>query len=64
MVLEYILLEFSGGKGHFDYSEQQYKNYKRHGQQKTFSNGVLTLYQEMENGIENGYMRHIIKMAK
>jgi antitoxin component YwqK of YwqJK toxin-antitoxin module len=44
--------------------EREYKNYKRHGQQKTFTNGVLTLYQEMENGIENGYTRTFYKNGK
>lgn len=41
-----------------DRNEQEYKNYKRHGKQKTFTNGILTLYQEMENGKENGITRN------
>ena len=40
-----------------DRNEQEYRNFKRHGKQKTFTNGVLTLYQEMENGKENGVTR-------
>ena len=38
--------------------EQEYKNYKRHGKQKSFTNGVLSLYQEMENGKEHGFTRN------
>jgi antitoxin component YwqK of YwqJK toxin-antitoxin module len=56
--------DFSGWEGHLDHNEQEYKNYKRHGQQKTFSNGVLSLYQEMENGKENGYTRSYYKNGK
>jgi len=51
------IYDYSGWEGHLDHNEQEYKNYKRHGQQKTFSNSVLSLYQEMENGKENGYTR-------
>jgi antitoxin component YwqK of YwqJK toxin-antitoxin module len=56
--------DYSGWEGHLDHNEQEYKNYKRHGQQKTFSNGVLSLYQEMENGIENGFTRTYYKNGK
>lgn len=49
--------EFSIFKGDTTRNEHEYKDYKRHGIQKTFDNGVLTLYQEMENGVENGYTR-------
>ncbi len=38
-------------------NEQQYQNYQRHGTQKTFRNGHLELYQEMKNGVEEGYTR-------
>ncbi|RZJ43898.1 MAG: DUF4375 domain-containing protein, partial [Chryseobacterium sp.] len=55
---------YSGWEGHLEHDEQEYKNYKRHGQQKTFSNGILTLYQEMENGVENGYTRNYYKNGK
>lgn len=58
------IYDYSGWEGHLDHNEQEYKNYKRHGQQKTFSNGVLSLYQEMENGIENGYTRTYYKNGK
>lgn len=47
-----------------DHNEQEYKNFKRHGQQKTFTNGVLSLYQEMENGINHGYTRDYYKNGK
>jgi len=35
-------------------NEQEYKNYRRDGIQKSFKNDKLTLYQEMENGKEHG----------
>ncbi len=38
-------------------NEQEYKNYLRHGKQKTYKNGTLSLYQEMENGVEHGITR-------
>ena len=38
-------------------NEQEYRNFKRHGKQKTFTNGVLTLYQEMEYDKEHGLTR-------
>ncbi|RYE56778.1 MAG: DUF4375 domain-containing protein [Sphingobacteriales bacterium] len=44
--------------------ENQYKNYKRHGTQKMFSDGVLILYQEMEDGVLNGYTRTYYKTGK
>ena len=46
------------------HNEQEYKNYKRHGKQKTFSNGILSLYQEMQNGVEHGYTRSYFKNGK
>lgn len=45
-------------------NEQEYKNYKRHGKQKTFKNGVLILYQEMENGEEHGITKNYYKNGK
>ena len=45
-------------------NEQEYKNYKRHGQQKSYTNGILTLYQEMEDGEEHGYTRTYYKNGK
>ena len=56
--------DYSGWEGHLDHNEQEYKNYRRHGQQKSFSNGILSLYQEMENGKENGITRTFFKNGK
>lgn len=58
------IYDYSGWEGHLNHNEQEYKDYKRHGQQKTFTNGVLRLYQEMENGVENGYTRNYYKNGK
>lgn len=49
--------EFSMFGDKIERNEQEYKNYQRHGKQKTYTNGILTLYQEMENGIEHGITR-------
>ena len=46
--------EYSIFEGVIDRNEQEYKNYKRHGKQYSYSNGKLTLYQEMVDGKENG----------
>lgn len=46
--------DYSGWKGHLDHNEQEYKNYKRDGKQYTYTNGKLSLYQEMINGKEHG----------
>ena len=40
-----------------DRNEHEYKDYKRHGVQKNFTNSTLTLYQEMENGKRHGITR-------
>jgi antitoxin component YwqK of YwqJK toxin-antitoxin module len=37
--------------------EQEFKDYKKHGIQKTYVNGILSLYQEMSNGKANGVTR-------
>ncbi|MGL2998985.1 DMP19 family protein [Flavobacterium sp. RSSB_23] len=37
--------------------EEEYKNYKRHGKQKIYTDRILTFYQEMENGKHNGITR-------
>lgn len=52
--------------GYFGDTQHQfeYKNSKKHGTQRTFTDGVLTLYEEMENGIENGYTRSFYKNGK
>ena len=46
--------EYSIFDGVIDRNEQEYKNYKRHGKQYSYSNGKLTLYQEMVDGKEHG----------
>ena len=46
--------EYSIFDGVIDRNEQEYKNYKRHGKQYSYSNGKLTLYQEMAEGKEHG----------
>lgn len=56
--------KFTDWEGNSEYDELEYKNNKRHGQQKTFLNGILILYQEMENGLENGYTRNYYKNGK
>ncbi|MEO6358038.1 MAG: DUF4375 domain-containing protein [Ferruginibacter sp.] len=46
--------EYSIFDGVIDRNEQEYKNYKRHGKQYSYSNEKLTLYQEMADGKEHG----------
>lgn len=46
--------DYSGWEGHLDHNEQEYKDYKRHGKQYTYTNGKLSLYQEMVDGKEHG----------
>lgn len=58
------IYDYSGWEGHIDHNEQEYKNYKRHGKQYTYTNGVLSLYQEMEGGKENGITRKYYKNGK
>jgi antitoxin component YwqK of YwqJK toxin-antitoxin module len=41
--------------------ESAYKDFKRHGVQKSFSNGILTHYQEMNNGMPHGITRSFYK---
>ncbi|PZR02438.1 MAG: hypothetical protein DI539_27700 [Flavobacterium psychrophilum] len=48
------VFDYSGWPGHLNHNEQEYKDYKRHGKQFTYTNGVLKIYQEMENGKEHG----------
>jgi antitoxin component YwqK of YwqJK toxin-antitoxin module len=43
--------------GRKDREEQEYKNYKRHGRQQSFTNGILRLYQEMKDGKTDGVTR-------
>jgi antitoxin component YwqK of YwqJK toxin-antitoxin module len=49
--------EYSIFDGVIDRNEQEYKNYKRHGKQYSYSNDKLTLYQEMAEGKEHGITR-------
>ncbi|MFA7446378.1 MAG: DUF4375 domain-containing protein [Flavobacteriaceae bacterium] len=41
-------------EGYTQRNEQEYLNYKRHGKQYTYTNGKLSLYQEMSEGQEHG----------
>ena len=56
--------EFTAWEGCLERNECEYKNYKQHGKQLTYRNGVLTLYQEMENGKESGITRTFYKNGK
>ncbi|MFK7770655.1 MAG: DUF4375 domain-containing protein [Saprospiraceae bacterium] len=56
--------EYSMFKDEQERKEHEYKNYKRHGIQKDFTNGVLNLYQEMENGREHGMSKSYYKNGK
>jgi antitoxin component YwqK of YwqJK toxin-antitoxin module len=49
--------EYSLFEGNLERTEQEYRNYKRHGKQWSYTNGRLTLYQEMEDGLEHGITR-------
>jgi antitoxin component YwqK of YwqJK toxin-antitoxin module len=50
--------------GGLDYYKWEYKNYIRHGIQETYFRGVLSQYQEMEDGVEHGYSREYYKNGK
>lgn len=58
------IYEFTVLEDCLERNEEEYKNYKKHGKQLTYRNGVLTLYQEMENGKENGITRAFYKNGK
>ena len=47
-----------------DHNEHEYKDGQRHGKQYTYTNGVIALYQEMENGKENGITRRYYDNGK
>jgi antitoxin component YwqK of YwqJK toxin-antitoxin module len=49
--------EYSIFEGQLQRDEQEYKNYKRDGKQWSYTNGILTLYQEMKDGKEHGITR-------
>jgi hypothetical protein len=51
-----------GGK--INRNENEYKNYLRHGKQYTYRGGILTLYQEMENGKPHGASRRFYPNGK
>lgn len=55
--------EYSIWEGIVDRNEQEYLNYKRHGKQYSYSNGILTLYQEMINGKEHGVTKSYDEMG-
>jgi antitoxin component YwqK of YwqJK toxin-antitoxin module len=50
--------EYSIFEGQIERNEQEYKDYKRHGKQWSYTNDILTLYQEMKNGKEHGLTRN------
>ena len=56
--------DYNPWEGYLAHNEQEYKNYKRHGKQYTYTNGVLTLYQEMENGKEHGITKSFDEKGK
>lgn len=49
--------EYSIFEGEIDRNEYEYKDYIRHGKQYDYRNGILSLYQEMVEGIEHGLTR-------
>ncbi|MEM6524322.1 MAG: DUF4375 domain-containing protein [Bacteroidota bacterium] len=49
--------EYSIFEGQLQRDEQEYKNYKRDGKQWSYTNNILTLYQEMKDGKEHGITR-------
>lgn len=55
------IYDYSSWEDHPDHNEHEYKDYKRHGKQFTYTNGIISLYQEMENGVENGITRNYYK---
>lgn len=57
---EHILKDGTGvfiSEGKVKKLEQEFKDYKKHGMQKTYVNGILSLYQEMSNDKSNGVTR-------
>ena len=58
------IYDFTAWEGLLDHNEHEYKNYKRHGKQYTYTNGRLSLYQEMENGRESGITRTYYENGK
>ncbi len=60
----FYIHEYSLFKDQITRSEQVYKNYRRHGEQRSFTNGTLSLYEEMENGKNHGYTRRYYKNGR
>ena len=56
--------EYSYYQGGISRNESEYHNYKRHGKQVLYNDGVIDLYQEMENDKEHGYTRTYYKNGK
>ncbi len=56
--------EYTDASGDTYRKEQEYNNYRQHGQQKSFDNGVLTLCQEMVNGLPDGLARAYYKNGR
>lgn len=56
--------ETSGVNGKTNRNEHEYKNYMRHGKQYSYRGGVLTSYQEMENGKTHGMSRRFYPNGK
>jgi len=56
--------EYSIFKDEVSRQENEYKDYKRHGRQWTYTNGILTLYQEMANGKEHGVTKTFNNQGK
>ncbi|MBX7155868.1 MAG: DUF4375 domain-containing protein [Candidatus Kapaibacterium sp.] len=55
------IYNYSAWEGHLEHNEQEYKNYRKHGKQYTYSNGVISFYEEIEDGKRNGITRKYYK---
>jgi antitoxin component YwqK of YwqJK toxin-antitoxin module len=55
--------DFSSARFHNRY-EQEYKDYKRHGKQYIYTNGVLSVYYEMENDKSHGITKSFYENGK
>lgn len=56
--------DYNPWEGHLEHCIHSYQNYQRHGKQFSYINGTLSLYQEMENGIENGITKSYFNNGK
>lgn len=52
------IFEYSYWEDDLIRNENEYKDYQRNGKQYTYKNGIISLYQEMENGDEHGITRN------